>query len=75
MGNSFTMLVAVSVVLTVVFLVFAEPMLRIFGASDNTIGYALNYMRIYALGTIFVQVTWHERLYHRPGLHGGGHSS
>ena len=57
MGNSFTMLVAVSVVLTVVFLVFAEPMLRIFGASDNTIGYALNYMRIYALGTIFVQVT------------------
>ena len=32
MGNSFTMLVAVSVVLTVVFLVFAEPMLRIFGA-------------------------------------------
>lgn len=50
MGNSFTMLVAVSVVLTVVFLVFAEPMLRIFGASDNTIGYALNYMRIYALG-------------------------
>ena len=43
--------------LTVVFLVFAEPMLRIFGASDNTIGYALNYMRIYALGTIFVQVT------------------
>ena len=57
MGNSCTMLVAVSVVLTVVFLVFAEPMLRIFGASDNTIGYALNYMRIYALGTIFVQVT------------------
>ena len=43
-----TMLVAVSVVLTVVFLVFAEPMLRIFGASDNTIGYALDYMRIYA---------------------------
>ena len=57
MGNSFTMLVAVSVVLTAVFLAFAEPMLRVFGASDNTIGYALEYMRIYALGTIFVQVT------------------
>ena len=40
MGNSFTMLVAVSVVLTVVFLVFAEPMLRIFGASDNTMAYS-----------------------------------
>lgn len=57
MGNSMTMLVAVSVVLTVVFLLFAEPMLRVFGASDNTIGYALDYMRIYCLGTIFVQVT------------------
>ena len=57
MGNSMTMLVAASVVLTVVFLLFAEPMLRVFGASDNTIGYALDYMQIYCLGTIFVQVT------------------
>ena len=32
------------------------------GASENTIGYALDYMRIYALGTIFVQLTlWRER--------------
>ena len=57
MGNSMTMLVAAAVVLTAVFLLFAEPMLRVFGASDNTIGYALDYMHIYALGTIFVQVT------------------
>lgn len=57
MGNSMTMLVAAAVVLTAVYLLFAEPMLRVFGASDNTIGYALDYMRIYALGTIFVQVT------------------
>ena len=47
MGNSLTMLVAAAVVLTAVFLVFAEPMLYIFGASENTIGYALDYMRIY----------------------------
>ena len=57
MGNSMTMLVAAAVVLTAVFLLFAEPMLRVFGASDNTIGYALDYMHIYALGTIFVQAT------------------
>ncbi len=55
MGNSMTMLVAAAVVLTAVFLLFAEPMLRVFGASDNTIGYALDYMHIYALGTIFVR--------------------
>ena len=40
MGNSMTMLVAAAVVLTAVFLLFAEPMLRVFGASDNTIGYS-----------------------------------
>ena len=57
MGSSFTLLAAAALVLTAVFLAFAEPMLRVFGASDNTIGYALDYMRIYCLGTIFVQVT------------------
>ena len=57
MGNCFTMLLAVSLVLTVVFRLFAEPLLRTFGASENTIGYALSYMNIYSLGTVFVQVT------------------
>jgi len=57
MGNSFTLLLCVSLVLTVVFQLFAEPVLMTFGASENTIGYALDYMRIYTLGTIFVQMT------------------
>ena len=57
MGNSFTLLIASSAVLTVVFQGFAEPLLRTFGASGNTIGYALDYMKIYSLGTLFVQVT------------------
>ena len=52
MGKCLTMLV-----LTVLFESFAEPLLLMFGASENTIGYALDYMRIYALGTIFVQLT------------------
>ena len=38
-------------------LAFAEPLLMAFGASENTIRYALDYMRIYALGTLFVQLT------------------
>ena len=57
MGNCFSMLAAVSLVLTVVFQVFAPRLLPIFGASENTIGYALSYISIYSLGTIFVQVT------------------
>ena len=57
MGNSFTLLLMAALVLTAVFLLFAEPLLLTFGASENTIGYAMDYMRIYALGTLFVQVT------------------
>ena len=57
MGNCFTLLIVISLVLTVVFSVFAEDMLLLFGASPNTIGYAYDYMCIYSLGTIFVQVT------------------
>lgn len=34
-----------------------ERLLLLFGASENTVGYALDYMRIYALGTVFVQLT------------------
>ena len=57
MGNCFTMLVLVSVVLTAVFQLFGRELLLMFGASENTIGYAADYMRIYSLGTVFVQVT------------------
>ena len=57
MGNSFTLLVITSVVLTAVFSLFARPLLLTFGASANTLPYALDYLRIYALGTIFVQIT------------------
>lgn len=57
MGNCLTMLVITSLVLTAVFQLFAKPLLLTFGGSENTIGYALDYMRIYTMGTLFVQVT------------------
>ncbi len=57
MGSSFTLLLAASLVLTVLTLLFAEPLLLAFGASENTIGYAVEYIRVYALGTVFVQMT------------------
>lgn len=55
LGNSFIMLIIIALVLMVFFRRFAEPILMAFGASENTIGYAMDYMRIYTLGTIFVQ--------------------
>lgn len=57
LGNCFSALIAVAVVLTAVVLVFKEPLLYLFGASENTIGYAKSYITIYACGTIFVQLT------------------
>ena len=55
LGNSTTMLLITSVVLTVVFSIFKAPILMAFGASSDTIGYGLDYISIYLLGTIFVQ--------------------
>ena len=57
LGNSFTLLILISVALTVIFQLFSEPMLLAFGGSENTIGYAVSYMKIYSMGTIFVQIT------------------
>ena len=57
LGNCFVSLVAAAVILTVLVLVFQQPLLYLFGASENTIDYALSYMSIYAVGTIFVQLT------------------
>ena len=57
MGNCFALQIVVSVLLTVLLIFFGEDLLWSFGASENTIGHAAQYMSIYALGTIFVQLT------------------
>ncbi|MBE5772850.1 MAG: MATE family efflux transporter [Clostridiales bacterium] len=57
MGNCFSLQIIVSLVLTAVLLLWNEELLLAFGASENTIGYATDYMSIYAVGTLFVQTT------------------
>lgn len=57
LGGSFMMQFVISIILTMVLLIFGESFLLSFGASSNTIKYALDYLKIYALGTIFVQIT------------------
>lgn len=56
LSNSFSMLIIIGLTLTVVFLIFKEPILYAFGASDQTIGYAQDYITIYLIGTVFVQI-------------------
>ena len=57
LGNCFTLQILISVVLTVVLLIWNRDFLMAFGASENTIEYGVSYMNIYALGTIFVEIT------------------
>jgi putative MATE family efflux protein len=57
LGNCFSLQFAISAVLTTVLLIWHEDLLLAFGASENTIAYASDYMRVYALGTVFVQFT------------------
>ena len=56
LGNGVTVLIGFSVILTVFFMIFKEPLLFMFGASEQTIGYANSYITIYLVGTIFVQL-------------------
>ena len=57
LGNSFSLLIILSLIITIIFFFFSEDLLLLFGASENTIEYAVDYMKIYSLGTIFVQLT------------------
>ncbi len=57
LGGCFGLQIIVSAVLTAVLLIWNRDFLLAFGASDQTIEYATAYMRVYALGTVFVQLT------------------
>ena len=56
MGSCFTCLVGAAVVLTAAFWIWGEKLLWLFGCSEETIVYALPYMRIYASGSLFVMM-------------------
>ena len=57
LGNCFTAQIIISAFLTMVLLIWNRDLLLAFGASENTINYAVAYMNIYAFGTVFVQLT------------------
>lgn len=57
LGSCMALQIVISAVLTAVLLLFNRQLLMAFGGSSNTIDYAVSYMNIYAIGTIFVQLT------------------
>ena len=57
LGSCTTLLVVLGLAATVFFLLVQEPMLYLFGATENTIGYAKDYLTIYLYGSIFVELS------------------
>lgn len=57
LGNCFSLQIIISILLTGALLIWNRDFLLAFGASEYTIDYAVNYMNIYAVGTLFVQLT------------------
>lgn len=57
LGNCFVAQILISIVLTAALLLWNREFLMAFGASENTVQYGVDYMNIYALGTIFVEMT------------------
>lgn len=62
-SNSFSMLIILAIIITIPVYIFKIPILKAFGASPTTIGYSLDYLSIYILGTIFVQIALGMNLY------------
>lgn len=56
LGNGFTLLLIFSVLFSVGVYLYMKPLLYLIGASERTIGYAVDYLSIYLLGTVFVQL-------------------
>lgn len=57
LGNCVFSLVISSLIIMAVLLIFGEDILMLFGASENTLPYAMDYLSIYCLGTVFVQLS------------------
>ena len=57
LGNSFLLLLIYGAAITILIYAFEEPLLRLLGASNETLPYAKDYMNIYAAGTIFVMIS------------------
>lgn len=58
LGNAFTLIIIISIILTILGLIFANPLLKIFGASDNIIGYGEDFIRVIIMGCIFNMVSF-----------------
>lgn len=58
LGNAFSLIITISIVLTICGLLFVDPLLKIFGASDNIIGYGKDFIQVIFMGCIFNMISF-----------------
>lgn len=58
LGNSLLLTIILNAVFISLIIIFLEPILRAFGASDQTLPYAYDYLKIVLLGNVFVSLTY-----------------
>lgn len=56
LSNSFSALIILAIILTIIIFIFKVPILKAFGASENILPYANEYITVYLFGTIFVLI-------------------
>ena len=57
LGNGFVLLILFTLFTSFIAYTFMEPILLFTGASENTLEYAVDYLSIYLLGTVFVEIS------------------
>lgn len=57
LGNGFILLIFFTFFTSILSYIFMEPILMFTGASEQTIGYATDYLSIYLIGTLFVEIS------------------
>ncbi len=58
LGNAFTLIIIISIFLTIVGIIFSNPLLRVFGASENIIGYGEEFIQVIFIGCIFNMISF-----------------
>ena len=57
LGNGFVMLILFTIITSLIAYIFMEPILLLTGASERTLPFAEDYLSVYLLGTLFVEIS------------------
>ena len=69
LGNGFMMLILFTIITSLIAYIFMEPILLLTGASERTLPFAEDYLSVYLLGTLFVEISTGLNTFIKPDFH------